>query len=108
MSFERWVANEIKDTFSSAKRQLESQEGFGYDIANTGKYRIQCKCYKSYAPISKIEEVPRDDGIVPVLVTKGYRLEPMAVIPFSDFKEMLADCEVMEKIRHETIKDILR
>ena len=87
--FERDIANALKNVFPNAERQLESQHGFGYDIANTFPYRIQCKCYQDYAPINKINEVPEEDGAIPVLVTKGNRKEPMAVMHLIFFLRIL-------------------
>jgi len=89
--FERWVANQLKQVFPDAKRHLEFQgtEARGFDLDNTGQYHIQCKAYRGYAPISKIQEVHPEDGFTPVLVTKGDYLEPMAVLPLSAFIELL-------------------
>jgi len=91
LSFERWVANELKHIFPKAKRHLEFQfqECSGFDIDNTGKLKIQCKAYKDYAPISKIEEV-KESGI-PCLVTKGDRKPPMIVLPFAEFIKIIED-----------------
>ena len=92
-SFERQIANQLKEIYPNAARQLEYQEGFGYDIANTGKLRIQCKSYANYAPISKIFEAYKscndDNQCIPMLVTKGNNMEVMAVVPFYFMKELI-------------------
>lgn len=91
--FEREIVNQLKEIYPNAIRQLEYQEGFGYDIANTGKLRIQCKNYANYAPINKIEEAygacTDDNGCIPVLVTKASGKDIMAVVPFYFFKELI-------------------
>lgn len=92
-SFERFVANALQKIFPDARRQLEYQtsEAKGYDIANTGKYFIQCKRNRKYASLKMLEQVqicPIEGG-VPVLVTKGDGKEPLACIPFSQFLELL-------------------
>lgn len=92
-TFELEIVKHLKEVYPNAKRQLEYQEGFGYDIANTGRLRIQCKNYEAYAPITKIEEAYSacndENGCIPVLVTKGKNKPTMAVIPFYFFKELV-------------------
>ncbi len=93
-SFERWVANKLKKVFPDARRHLEYQmgEALGRDVANTGNYLIQCKRNRKYANPSAIGEVqidPIECGI-PVLVTKGDNLEPLACLPFSHFLELVS------------------
>lgn len=92
-SFERFVANEFKKIFPDAKRQLEYQEdeAKGIDIANTGKYLIQCKRNRKYCSLNKIKEVEVDpiEGGIPVLVTKGDNEEPLACLSLEHFLELL-------------------
>ena len=92
-SFERFVANELKSTglFPEAERQLEFQasQAIGIDLRNTGNLKIQCKAYRQYAPITKIEEVIFKDKDIPCLVTKGDRKRPVIVFYFDDFLEIL-------------------
>ena len=90
-SFERWVANQLKSVFPEAKRHLEfqTQEARGVDLDNTGPFAIQCKAYAKYPPITKIQEVQLREGEIPVLVCKGDRLTPMAVLPFDEFVRLL-------------------
>lgn len=87
--FEREVANDLKPIFPKACRQLEYQEGLGVDIANTEPFAFQCKNKKTYASINTIKEVPPMKDRIPVLVTKGLRMEPMAVLPWKDLVRLL-------------------
>jgi hypothetical protein len=93
--FEREIATRLRVVFPNARRQLEYHEkdAQGVDIQETGDYRIQCKRGRKYASISAIEEVICDRilGHVPVLVTRGDGKEAMAVLPFSDFLELIAE-----------------
>lgn len=91
--FERDVANLLGHIFPEAKRNLEFQADeaiHSKDIAGTDVYKIQCKNYQNYVNPSVIFEVklsrPED---VPVLVTKGNRLPPMAVLPLGDLIDLL-------------------
>lgn len=95
LSFERWVADKFRAVFPDAKRKLEYQkdECIGVDIENTGPYKIQCKAYKTYAPIMKIFEVEHKGGEIPILVTKGDRLEPMAVIPLMKLIRLMKEAQ---------------
>lgn len=93
-SFEREVAIKLRPIFPEARRQLEyhSADANGVDIANTGFYKIQCKKFKRYAPITCIEEVQcdREMGDVPILVTACDRGEIMAVLPFDELLRLIA------------------
>lgn len=91
--FEREVAQLLGHIFPEAKRHLEFQAdeaAEGVDLSNTERFKIQCKNYQNYVSVSTIFEVklssPED---IPVLLTKGNRLETMAVLPFRDLITLL-------------------
>ena len=90
-AFERFLAKVLSPVFPNAKRHLENQvqEAMGFDLDNTGVFRFQCKAYAKYAPLAKIEEIKDLDGTIPVLVTKGNNLTPLAALPLADFVEIL-------------------
>lgn len=73
-SYEREVAKQLRGLFPDAKRHLEMQkeEAMGFDLDNTGSWRVQCKRGARYAPLSRLKE-PRVDkvGGMPVLITRG-------------------------------------
>jgi hypothetical protein len=98
--FEREVAIAMREIFPDAIRRLEFQKSQvnGADLDGTDPYRIQCKNYNTYAPLSKIEEVRLDKGIIPVLVTKGKRKKPIAALYLSDFIELLKQVHGTGKI----------
>ena len=87
--FERELANILGHIFPDAARHLEYQAfeaSEGVDLQGTDIFKIQAKNRQGYAPISKIFEVKKlNEGDIPVLITKGNRLPPMAVVPLSDF-----------------------
>ncbi len=93
-AFERFVAVSLRRIFPNARRHLEFQKeeaAEGVDLVHTGRYKIQCKRMRKYASISAIFQVklcPIEGGC-PVLVTQGDRLEPMAVLPFSEFLQLV-------------------
>lgn len=93
-SFERAVAAALRVVFPGARRQLEYHENdcLGIDIAETGLFKIQCKAWAKYAPIACIFEIrcDRQLGDIPVLITKGNKLEPMAVLPLDDFIRLIS------------------
>lgn len=95
LGFERDIANVFKEVFKDSRRQLEFQkaEAVGVDLKNCGEYLVQCKAYKNYAPISCIEEIVLRKGFKPVLITKGDRLRPVAVLYFDDFMELVKRLE---------------
>ena len=89
--FERTTAIEFRRFFPQAKRQLEYQEGLGVDLADVGRFRIQCKRYKTYAPIAKIKEAGEVEGAIPALVTKGDREKVVIALYLEDFFKILED-----------------
>lgn len=73
-SFERTIAQELRKIYPEARRHLEYQDGEanGIDIANTGHYKVQCKCLKNQPNIPAImkefQGLTNDD--IPVVVWK--------------------------------------
>lgn len=108
--FERETARALRDIFPNAERQLEFQasQANGVDIRGTDPYRIQCKNYAKYASLSKIEEVQFESGTIPVLVTKGKGLKPIAAVYFSDFVKMLRQIYgVAERNEKNNVDDLI-
>lgn len=90
--FERDVANAIAHIFPEAQRMLEYQASnvIGVDIEGTDPFLIQCKNHANYCSVGTINEVRvQNENQIPVLVTKGIRLEAMAVLPFQKFVTLL-------------------
>lgn len=90
--FERYIANVFKEFFPKARRQLEYHEDDcrGVDIQHTDRLAIQCKRYKGYVPINKIEEIQLKDKIN-LLITKADKKDTMVVLKLNDFLEILRD-----------------
>jgi transposase len=97
--FERLVAIQFREVYPDARRHLEyhRMDATGIDLINTGPYKVQCKKYQKYAPLSCIEEVQcnRDKGHIPVLVTAGDGLEPLAALPLSEFLRLIAIADLI-------------
>jgi len=92
-NFEREIATAFRLAgWLGAKRHLEFQvqDCLGYDIEGVEPFRIQCKCYSDYAPISKIKEVKYQAGKVPMLVTRGDNLDTVCVLYFRDLIRILS------------------
>lgn len=87
-NFERDVANLLKPYFPDAKRQLEYQEGLGYDIANTGELSIQCKVGKSFKIEKALKEAAREKHI-PIAITKKDREDIVVSMYWKDFEFFL-------------------
>lgn len=87
-NFERDVANLLKPYFPDAKRQLEYQEGLGYDIANTGELSIQCKVGKSFKIEKALKEAVREKHI-PIAITKKDREDIVVSMYWKDFEYFL-------------------
>lgn len=101
--FERDVAIALRAVYPKARRHLEYQdaEANGVDLVETGPFKIQCKKYKTYAPLSAIKEVncERELGDIPVLVTAGDGEEPLAALPFGDFLTLIRALEIVQKMK---------
>ena len=95
-SFEREIANDLKEIFPGARRRLEYHKedgGQGIDLINTGKYKIQCKNRKTYTSVNTINEVKCDFDEVPILITRAKRQGTMAVLPWKDLLNLLETTE---------------
>jgi len=88
-NFEREVVNLFKAYFPKAKRNLEYQEGMGYDIENVGNLSIQCKVGKSFKVEDALQEAVRPKHI-PLAVTKRDRKEIVVSLYWKDFEFFLA------------------
>ena len=106
LSYERSISNKLKHIYPEAKRHLEDRidQCQGFDIDGTGKYRIQCKRYKKYVPITKIFEVQPEDGTIPILITKGDHQPDMAVVPLTHFIKLLEIENDSKKESNEKIR----
>lgn len=91
-SYEREIARRLRKLFPKAERLLEYQasQAQGVDLKNTGRLAVQCKRYKSYAPVTKIFEV-NAAGKIPVLITKADNQPDMVVLSLEDFLAILED-----------------
>lgn len=92
-TFERDLAKQFRELgWTRALRHLEYQaqeaDG-GVDLINVEPFGVQAKARKEYAPITAIWEVKDKKGVVPLLITKGNRQEPMAVMKWKDLKHLL-------------------
>jgi hypothetical protein len=91
-TFEREIANLIGHIFPEAARHLEYQASrvIGADLDGTDRFLFQLKNHQNYCSIGTIREVHKQNETdIPVLVTKGNRMEAMAVLPFRDFVTLL-------------------
>jgi hypothetical protein len=90
--FERWIANQLGHIFPEAERLLEYQASkvIGVDIEGTDRIKIQAKNHQNYCSVGTINEIRiKDPNDIPVLVTKGNRMEAMAVLPFEKLVTLL-------------------
>lgn len=87
-NFEREVARLLKTYYPSAKRQLEYQEGVGFDISGTGNLSIQCKVGKSFKIEKALKEAVREDKIA-MAITKRDREEIVVSLYWKDFEYFL-------------------
>ena len=90
--FEREIANILGHIFPEAARHLEYQASrvIGADLDGTDRFLFQLKNHQGYCSVSTINEVRKQNETdIPVLVTKGNRMEATAVLPFKDFVTLL-------------------
>lgn len=87
-NFEREVAKLLRQYYPNAKRQLEYQEGVGFDIAETGDLSVQCKVGKSFKIEKALKEAERPDKI-PMAITKRDREDIVVSLYWKDFEFFL-------------------
>lgn len=106
LSYEREVAVQLRGLFPDAKRHLESQkeEALGFDLDNTGSWRVQCKRGRKFAPLLRLKE-PRVDkvGGMPVLITRGDCERSVIAFYLDDFLDNLPNLvqEYMKQTKRE-------
>lgn len=94
--FEREMAHRFRAVFPRARRQLEYNEMDcnGVDLAETGRYLIQCKRKRKYVNPSVIAEVQlKEAGDVPILITKADHKPVLAILPLDHLIELIANSE---------------
>jgi hypothetical protein len=87
-NFEREIAKLLRQYYPNAKRQLEYQEGVGFDIAETGDLSIQCKVGKSFKIEKALKEAVRPSKI-PLAITKKDRGDIVVSMYWKDFEFFL-------------------
>lgn len=94
--FEQKIARLLSKIFPDCRRNLtETQVGQGVDLVNTGRLKVQCKFWKEYPPISRLEEVPRGGDHFPALVAKGNKKDEVIVMYLADFIKLATDIGVL-------------
>ena len=69
-SWERKVARDIREFDKDAKRLLEYQVGFGYDLSTSLPFNIQCKNSRRVNFIEALQEADVGNGKVPLAICK--------------------------------------
>lgn len=90
--FERDLAINIRHIFPEAERMMEYQASsvVGVDLQGTDVLRFQCKNHANYCSVGTIKEIQiQHEEEIPILVTKGIRMEPMAVMPLRKLVTLL-------------------
>lgn len=88
--WERDAVNDFKEIDPSAKRNLEYQEGMGYDISTNLPYRIQCKCQKQINWLKALGEADNgDESVMPVVAGKVTGKGKYAFMKWSDFIQLV-------------------
>jgi len=115
-AFERYIAAAMRMIgYTKAHRQLEFQinNALGIDIAETGRYKIQCKKTKKYVPMNTINEVKYKGDEIPVLIAAGDGEPPLVTMRLEDWLELVSknfldvNTTVMDRVDViEGLKDI--
>jgi hypothetical protein len=87
-NFEREVAIMLRPYYPNAKRQLEDQEGLGYDIQGVDNLSIQCKKGSSFKIENALKQAERED-FIPVAITKRDREDIVVSMYWKDFEYFL-------------------
>ena len=95
LSHERSLCAEFRARgWTKACRNIETNPDavLGIDILNTDPFCIQAKRLAQYAPITRIFEIPRLPGRIPVLITTpDASVGPaMVVLPLQDFLTLIS------------------
>jgi hypothetical protein len=94
LAFERYIAAAMRMIgYSKAHRQLEFQinNALGIDLAETGRYKIQCKKTKRYVPMNTINEVKAKPNEIPVLIAAGDGEPPLVTMHLSHWLHLVSN-----------------
>lgn len=101
-NFERAVVNAIKDRGIEAARNLTQTRDSGGDII-VGRWLFECKRYASiavYKWLNQAVEAANASGqLIPVVVAKADRKEPIVIMRLSDFFETQEDFRTRDGLR---------
>jgi len=87
--YEQEIARAFKELYPGTERYLNDvYGGKGVDVI-AGPYKIQCKRYKDYCPVNKLEEVVYTQGDMPILATRGDKKKTIICLYLDDFIEIL-------------------
>lgn len=78
----------LRAYYPNAKRQLEYQEGVGFDITETGDLSVQCKVGNSFKIEKALKEAVRKDKIA-MAITKRDREDIVVSMYWKDFEFFL-------------------
>lgn len=104
IKFEQLISEEFRDLgWKKAGRHLEfqSEEAKGYDLKETAPFHVQCKKCKGYVSVNTIEEIEPKLGYIPIVITKGDYKPAMVIIPWKNFKDILATYPLNPRNCHE-------
>lgn len=91
--FERDTANRYQEAgYSDARRRYEDRGREAekqVDLMGTHPFAIQCKFWKKYPPINKIEDIEAEDDEIPVYHAKGNYKKPVVVLYEKDWLELV-------------------
>lgn len=103
-NLERSEAIDWREFYPDARRHLEYHglDANGVDLINTGDWLIQCKAYKNYPPVNKIDEIkPKGKRL---LILKADRKPIIYCTDKSNFLGLLRENkrlkEENEKLKH--------
>jgi len=93
-SFERFVANKLKELDPTAKRNVQETQQSSWDVLTELPLIIQCKCLKNWStsPHAALEQAARHrhDDKIPVAIARIDRKKPdLAIVDLNDFIDLI-------------------
>jgi hypothetical protein len=92
-TFERQIANELKEIFPNARRGLQYRDGGECPDVEGTPFHIECKRGKKPNPRAALAQAigDADESRVPVAVIRDDRAEAFIVMRWDDFKNMIGE-----------------
>ncbi len=93
-TFERWVANYLKEHGYDARRGQQYHGGADSpDVVGLDGFHIECKNTQQWSDYKFMEQAVNDsaEGEIPIVIAKKNQKKPLVIIRLDDFMKLIKE-----------------